>query len=123
MQLVNKTKNQLVVAHLAEANTLWSRLRGLLGRTSLPDDEGMLFDLNNSIHTFFMKFAIDVVFVDKNWRVVKTFAAVKPGRMIWPILTARATLEFSEGTIARAKIEIGDQLNVSGGENASGGEH
>jgi uncharacterized protein len=112
MPLVNKTKNQIIVAHIEEANSMWSRMRGLLGRTSLPDDAAMYFDMCTSIHTFFMKFTIDVVFVDKNSRVVKTFAKVKPGRLIWPILTARAVYEFSEGTIARTKIEVGDELHV-----------
>jgi uncharacterized protein len=111
MTLMNRSKNQLIVSHLEEANTFWPRLRGLLGRSYLDADAGMFFDMCTSIHTFFMKFSIDVVFVDKNSRVVKTFKSVKPGRLIWPILTARAVYEFAEGAIARGRIEVGDELH------------
>ncbi len=110
-QLFNKTKNQLVVAHVEEANTHFERMRGLLGRASYPETSGMLF-FTTSIHTFFMNFPIDVVFLDRNLRVVRATQNVKPGRIIWPVLIAKSVIEFSVGAIERGKIEVGDQLHV-----------
>ncbi len=110
-QLVNLSKNTVVVPKVEEANTPWDRLRGLLGRSSYPDDSGMLFS-TSSIHTFFMQFPIDVVFLDKNFKVLRARPSLKPGRLVFPILLARTVIEFAPGAIERGKIEVGDQLHV-----------
>src|ERR671924_407786 len=67
------------------ANTFWKRLRGLMGRASLPPDEGLLFRGTGEIHMFFMRFAIDAVFCDRDLRVVKVVRDLKP----WRVAVAR----------------------------------
>ena len=89
-------------------------MRGLLGRTSLPATEGMLLRPAPSVHTAFMRFPIDVVFVDRWLRVVKVVERLQP----WRVASARhasATVELAAGVVAGRRIEVGDQLALENG--------
>jgi hypothetical protein len=91
------------------AETFWTRFRGLMGRASLPQDEGMIFRGAGSIHMFFMRFAIDVVFLDKNRRIVGLAHTLRP----WRVAGARkavAALELPAGTAQKHGLELGDVL-------------
>jgi uncharacterized membrane protein (UPF0127 family) len=112
MRLINTTKNTLLAEHVERATKFADRLRGLLGRNSLASNSTLWIDRCPSIHTFFMRFAIDVVFVDREHNVRACYENVGPWRWLAPVRGARSVYEFSVGTIARGKIEVGDQLNV-----------
>ncbi len=113
MKLLNASKNQTVVIDQLEiADSLWSRLKGLLGRASMSHNNAMWFDNCTSIHTFFMKFSIDVVFLDRSMKVKRVYAGVKPGRLVGPVWGARSVVEMAAGKMATTTVEIGDQLNV-----------
>lgn len=95
----------------AIADRARSRMRGLLGRGSLPAGEGMLLQPAPSIHTAFMQFPIDVVFLDGTLRVLKIVERMRP----WRASSKRhawAVLELAAGEVASRQIEIGDQLGV-----------
>ena len=111
-RLMNQSKNLIVASELVEANSFWSRSKGLLGRTGLADHSSLWIRDCRSIHTCFMKFTIDAVFVDKNLVVRAAYPAIKPWRLTWPVFSARSVFEFSTGAIARGRIEKGDQLSV-----------
>ena len=66
----------------------------------------------NSIHTFFMKFSIDVVFCDGDLVVRKVLQNVVPGKMPWPVWSARTVFEFSSGFLEKNPIHVGDRLHV-----------
>ena len=87
----------------------WSRMRGLLGRASLAPGEAMLFRPAGSIHMFFMRFPIDVVFCDGDLRVVKVVRDLKPWRMA-AARGAKVTIELAVG--AASGIEPGDELQL-----------
>ncbi len=116
---IYKTKDS---AHSEEAEPLfpsvhhaahcWSRLRGLLGRPRLQDDEGLLLSPCNQIHTLGMRYALDVVFLDKAGTVLKCVENLRPFRVAGA-LRARHALELAPGTIARHGIEQGHQLSWS----------
>ncbi|MBL7222830.1 MAG: M48 family metalloprotease [Candidatus Brocadiae bacterium] len=108
----NLTKGNTVASRVVVASTADTRRRGLLGRHSLPADEGIHLIPCRSIHTIKMKFAIDVVFLDKQMRVVDLRADVKPGRPILLSRKAYSTLELAAGVIAARKIEVGDLLRI-----------
>jgi uncharacterized membrane protein (UPF0127 family) len=91
------------------ADSFGLRLRGLLGRPELAGGEGLLLRPSGSIHTWFMRFAIDAVFLDRHFRVVHTAAAIRPWRMA-RARRARAVLELAAGEAARRGIAVGDQL-------------
>ncbi len=76
------------------ARTFFERARGLIGRTRLPDGEGLLILKCNAIHTCFMRFAIDATFLDKDDRVVKVVRNVRPWRLfVWGGWRAKKVLE------------------------------
>lgn len=108
----NLTKGNVVASRLAIALTWEDRRRGLLGRTSLDPGEGMLIQPCWSVHTIGMKFAIDVVFVDRAMRVVGIQAEVKPGALNKSNRKAHSTLELPAGAAAARRLEVGDTLQV-----------
>lgn len=77
------------------ARKLVERIRGLIGTKDLPSDEGMLILKCNAIHTFFMRFPIDAIFLDKNDNVVKTVKNIRPWRFfVWGGFKAVKVLEI-----------------------------
>ncbi len=76
------------------ARTFCERARGLIGTKDLAADEGLLIERCNAIHTFFMSFPIDAVFLDSQDRVVKTVRGIRPWRLfVWGGWRARKVLE------------------------------
>jgi hypothetical protein len=87
----------------------FARMRGLLGRDGIEQGTGMLIDSAPSVHMFFMRFPIDVVFLDRDWKVVGIRHRLRP----WRVAGARravAALELPAGAAAQAGIEEGDVL-------------
>ncbi len=114
-------KNQKVIADKCTvAVCFWERCRGLIGRKGFASGEGVWFPQCNSIHMWFMKIAIDVVFLKPEpqsvdvWRVVRCVSGVRPWRL-WPLSSwqAEATLELPEGTIVRMELLAGDRVCLS----------
>ncbi len=111
-QLVNETKNISISQELRKADTYLGRLIGLLATSSLSTEQALWIERCNSIHTFFMRFPIDVVFIDRNLKVKKVIENVRPWRFTWPVWGAHSTIEMPVGAIRRGRIEVGDQLHV-----------
>jgi uncharacterized membrane protein (UPF0127 family) len=107
---INTSKGTVLAERLREARTPWSRLVGLLGRNHLPEGEGLLIVPCSSVHTFFMRFPIDVAFLDREGRVVKVFVSVPPFRVLLGSPQARMALELPSGTLIGTGTEPGDQL-------------
>ena len=93
------------------AATAAQRVRGLLGRECLEDGQGLLFKGCSSLHTFFMRFPIDIVFTDKEGRVLKTAAGVKPFKLVAAPLRAYYAIELPEGAIKRSKTGVHDRID------------
>jgi uncharacterized protein len=93
------------------AETALTRMRGLLGRRELPSGEGILLKPASSIHMAFMRFAIDAVFLDRELRVVRVAADVKPWRAA-AARGAKSVLEIPAGEAARRGLKVGDRLLV-----------
>jgi uncharacterized membrane protein (UPF0127 family) len=112
MKLMNKTTKQVLIPKLEMAASLWARTKGLIGRDHLPKDQALWILRCNSIHTFFMKFPIDLVFIDRDMIVRKTFKGVGPGRVVLPVWRAKSVIEFSDGFLTNNPISVGEQLHV-----------
>ncbi len=112
MRLMRDSKKQTLVPNLEVANTTWTRMKGLLGRQSLASDHGMLFPNCNSAHTFFMKFPIDFVFLNKKMVVTKILERVPPGRLVLPVWRASHMIELSAGFLEKHPIRVGEKLHV-----------
>ncbi len=96
------------------ADTALARMRGLLGRSSLPSGEGILLRPTSSVHTAFMRFAIDVVFLDRDLRVLKIASHLRPWRTA-ARRKAHAVLELPAGEAARRGLEPGRRLVTDAG--------
>jgi uncharacterized membrane protein (UPF0127 family) len=101
----------VVCERCAVASSFWTRFRGLMGRRDLPRGEGMLFRPGGSVHTFFMRIPIDVVFCGRDLQVVGVAANVRPWRLAGARRT-KTTIELAAGEAARRGVEVGTQLRV-----------
>lgn len=110
MRAIN-TRNGLEIANKVEiAKGIFKRLKGLLGRDSIAKGFALLIYPCNSIHTFAMKFPIDVIFLDRNHKVIAIKKSLKPNRLTKIYLKASSVLELPEGTIEDTSTNIGDTI-------------
>ena len=109
--LTNTRNDRIVADTLLRAFDSASRRQGLLKRDFLPEGSALVIAPTNAIHTFFMRFAIDVAFVSREGRVVKVRRAMPPWRMAaaW---RAFAVVELASGGLDRAGVQPGDMLRV-----------
>lgn len=112
MKLIHKETNLILANDLRIAESFWDRTRGLMFRNQFPGD-GLVIEPCNSIHNCFVRFPIDVIFVDKNLRIVKILKNFKPWRFSLIYLKAKKVFELPIGTL-NEKIAEGDQLEVQG---------
>ncbi|MBI1881744.1 MAG: DUF192 domain-containing protein [Chloroflexi bacterium] len=110
MRVFNQTRNLPLVTQGRVANTFWLRLRGLLGVASLRDEEGLILVGEKSIHTLFMRFPIDVVYVDKSYKVIRADINMVPYRLGPFVVQSAYVVEMPIGIIANTATEVGDQL-------------
>lgn len=112
VSVLDVTRGTEVAARVELANSLVTRGRGLLGRKELPAGCGLLIVPCNSVHSFFMQFRFDALFLDREYRVLHIIAAMKPWRVSRIVRGAHAVLELPAGTARAAGVEAGDQLAV-----------
>jgi uncharacterized membrane protein (UPF0127 family) len=106
----NRTREITLAERARIADTFGTRLVGLLSSKGLADGEALWIEPCNSIHTWFMRFTIDALFLDKNGKVVKAVEQMKPWRLTWIALGARGVLELPAGQIAKTGTKVGDEL-------------
>jgi uncharacterized membrane protein (UPF0127 family) len=92
------------------ADTAVRRVKGLLGRECLEDGQGLLFKSCSSLHTLFMRFPIDIVFMDKQGKVLKVSKNVKPFKFVAAPLRAYYALELPTNAVAKSETRVGDRL-------------
>ena len=112
MRLYRATDNQPLLENLEVAKSLWARTKGLLGRAELLPENGLWILRCNSVHTFFMNFAIDLVFLNRKMVVTKTLPKVPPGRIVLPVWRASSVIELSEGFLDKHPLQVGEKLHV-----------
>ncbi len=106
----NQTRGTVLAKRCHVARSLRDRTVGLLGRSSLPPGEGLWIERSPSIHMFFMRFAIDAVFVDGSGRVVRVVEHLRPWRIVAWARGARDCLELPAGSVGPTGTVVGDQL-------------
>lgn len=111
-RVINETKGTVVAEDMHVADGIWSRFWGLMGRRGLAEGAGLLLKPSSSIHTAFMRFPIDIVFLSRSLRVVKVVPEMKPFRVTVAFGSAHSALELNAGAAARAQVEKDDQLAV-----------
>ena len=116
IRVENLTREQTLVTAGRVADTYWARLRGLVGSKPLAQGEGLLIVPCSSIHTHFMGFPIDVLYVDKGQKVVAVDEEMAPWRFGRMHRGVRFVIELPAGTISSSLTQPGDQLQVQGYE-------
>ena len=108
---LHRADGSIVCERLLVADRPFARMRGLLGRRSLPSGEGLLLKPGASVHTFFMRFPIDVVFLDREGGVIAIAPELRPWRAAGR-RGARAVLELPAGECERRGLHTGDRLEL-----------
>lgn len=117
-RLVDVTRGSVIATHVTRAAGWWDRLVGLMGRSRLEAGEGLLLEPCNGIHTCGMRFAIDLLVLDKNGRVLRMHTALKPWRVSLPVRGGRSVVELPADSLAESGLAVGDQVILEpGGES------
>jgi protein-S-isoprenylcysteine O-methyltransferase Ste14/uncharacterized membrane protein (UPF0127 family) len=103
----------VLAERLRAAHTHWTRLKGLLGTRSLDPGDGLWLKPCNQVHMIGMRYAIDVVFLDDEHRIVRALP-LRPWRISPKAKAATSTLELPAGTLARLGVSEGAQIEIDG---------
>jgi len=114
MFILNLTRQSVPARNARYASSFGARLSGLIGKRFSPALDGMVFDRCNAIHTFFMRYPIDVIFADEKYRVLKTVPAFPPWRPFLACKNAFYVIELPVGTLETTATAPGDQLDLTG---------
>jgi hypothetical protein len=110
-RITNVTRGTTVAERARVASSMRDRMVGLLATAEVAPGEGLLIERTSSIHMFFMRYAIDVVFVDGKGRVTKAVSRLRPWRVVWWARGARDCLELRAGALDGTGTLRGDQLS------------
>jgi hypothetical protein len=110
-KIVNKTKDVEITSSAEVASGFFQRLFGLMFRNNIKDNQALIFYQAPSIHTFFMRFSLDIIFLDKKMKVKKLVYGLGPWRLVscWG---AYITIELSSEKISQIKVGIGDEIEI-----------
>ena len=111
-EIYNKTQGTYLVRNATIANSFFKRLKGLLGKGRLDEDEALIIYPCNSIHTIGMRFPIDVLFLDNEGRAIKIVHSLQPFRINGFLRDAKAIVELPEGVLKKTKTTIGDVIST-----------
>ncbi len=110
MRLINQTKNTILAEEVYFADTPAKRIKGLLGRKNFASKEALIIKPCNSVHTFFMRFPIDLLFINKNNQVIKLIPNLAPFRLSPICVSSCFVVELPAGVIEDTLTSQGDQL-------------
>jgi uncharacterized membrane protein (UPF0127 family) len=111
-RLKRKSDHSEILSTLGIADNIFTRTKGLLGTKSLPEGKGLWIHRCNSIHTFFMRYPIDCIFLDSDMKIVSLVPQVGPGRMVWPQFRALSVIEIAGGQLEKLSLKVGEELYV-----------
>jgi len=110
--IVNLTRNTTIASNVKIAQDTLSRMKGLLGTKEFPSGEALVITHCQSIHMFFMNFPIDVIFCDKQNKVVGLCNDIKPFALSPIFFKASYAIELPAGTVATTQTQAGDQVQL-----------
>jgi uncharacterized protein len=109
LEMICRNKDIYLGKNIKIAKTFWARFVGLMFSNDLNGFDGMLITPCNSIHTFFMNYNLDVVFMDNSFNIVKIIRNLKPQRITGIYWKATQVLELKAGTLSE-KVAVGDKI-------------
>ncbi len=112
MRAFNTRTGKELSVDVKVADTLFTRMKGLLGKKELPQGEALWIKPCFSVHTFFMRFPIDVLFLNKQNQVIAAITNLAPNRLTRLYPQSFSVLELPIGTIDAAETAIGDKIEI-----------
>lgn len=112
MKIFNRTKKAFLAETAEKADTAFSRIKGLLGRKEISSGYALIITHCRSIHMFFMRFAIDAVFVDRKDQVIGLVENIQPFQMSPYFFRSSYVIELPPGLIRKTGTQKGDQLDI-----------
>lgn len=112
VQILNVARDVILAYEAKLATSLEQRMKGLLGRNSLSANEALILKPCTSIHTFFMRFPIDVLFLDQNMRIIRLIQNMPPNRVSPMIWAGRMAIELPAGKISQTNTQAGDLIEI-----------
>jgi uncharacterized membrane protein (UPF0127 family) len=119
LKIRNRPSDQLLVWEGWVARSFWSKMKGLLRHSPLRPGQGLWIEGCNWIHTFGMGFPIDVLYLNREGRVVHVTSDMPPNRIGPFVWRARSVVELPVGIIERTGTEVGDDLDISWGQGGA----
>jgi uncharacterized membrane protein (UPF0127 family) len=107
----NQNRETVLGEAIEVADSAVQKVKGLLGKECLEDGQGLLFKKCSSLHTFFMHFPIDIVFLNKKCKVLRLRPNVRPFKLVAAPLRAFYALELPPDAILRSDTRVGDYLS------------
>lgn len=116
--MIDRTSGEVLASEVELADTFWRRFRGLMLRRRFPRGRALLFKFNKpgryGVHTFFVRFPIDLMYLDSDFRIVELRAWLKPWRMHKSRAAASYLAELPAGTLRSAKVRVGHKISFEG---------
>jgi uncharacterized protein len=119
VRIINTTRDALLAERAGFANSMTTRALGLMGQAALPEGSGLVIDPCTSIHMFFMRFAIDALYVAQDGVVLRVVSRLRPWRIGPIVWRSRYVVELPAGTADRTGTQAGDLLRVEPISNQS----
>src|SRR5438067_11001296 len=113
MTITNETRQHTIADKAARAGSFFARGRGLMFTPPLPAGGGLVIEPCSSIHMFFMRYPLDILFLDKQGKVVFMYKGIKPWRVGRVVRGARLAIELPEGAIDRSGTLVGDRITIN----------
>lgn len=122
-RLLNRSKQTVLASEVELADTSWTRMKGLLGRVAeeFPSGEGLWIEPSQGVHTIGMKFPIDVLYLDREHRIIHVCHKLPPFRIAALKFKARSVIELPAGTLAQTQTAVGDVLEISANKSEEDG--
>jgi uncharacterized protein len=111
MQIVVASSGMVVASEVKWAKSFRDRARGLMGVDDMPEGCAIAFEPARQIHTFGMRFPLDLVFCDREWHVLHVVRSMAPARMTRPVWRSRFVLELAGGRLP-AEVRVGERLRL-----------
>ena len=112
--LINRKTNQVLAQNVVSAHGFFLRMKGLMGKTDFPSSSAFwITPCKGGIHTFFMRFPIDVIFVSRSLCITRVFKNIRPWKIVYPSFAkTHSVFEFKAPALNQYCLQKGDQLYV-----------
>jgi uncharacterized protein len=113
LKLINKTSNKVISENVMVADTFFKRLKGLMFTKELPEQNALHIVPCNEIHTFNMRYSIDVLYLDASNNIVAAHENMKPGKIGKRVKSSVSVVELPTGRVKKLNIKIGQTVAFS----------